>query len=102
VVGVLNNLECCRNTFTDKNDTDIVVHDSDEIIDDNSMAQIIDMTEGFEEVTDDELPSTSHATPTTHCLYTIEAFIMHDYVSVIFISKCVSTTFQIIQWLHTI
>jgi hypothetical protein len=41
----LNNLECCRNTFTDKNDTDIVVHDSDEIIDDNSMAQIIDMTE---------------------------------------------------------
>jgi hypothetical protein len=71
----LNNLECCRNTFTDKNDTDIVVHDSDEIIDDNSMAQIIDMTEGFEEVTDDELPSTSHATPTTHCLYTIETFI---------------------------
>jgi hypothetical protein len=53
----LNNFECCRNTFTDKNDTDIVVHDSDEIIDDNSMAQIIDMTEGFEEVTDDELPS---------------------------------------------
>jgi hypothetical protein len=50
-----------------QNDTDIVVHDSDEIIDDNSMAQIIDMTEGFEEVTDDELPSTSHATPTTHC-----------------------------------
>jgi hypothetical protein len=44
----LNNLECCRNTFTDKNDTDIVVHDSDEIIDDNSMAQIIDMTEGFD------------------------------------------------------
>jgi hypothetical protein len=36
------------------------VHDSDEIIDDNSIAQIIDMTEGFEEVTDDELPSTSH------------------------------------------
>jgi hypothetical protein len=62
-------------TFTDKNDTDIVVHDSDEIIDDNSMAQIIDMTEGFEEVTDDELPSTSHATPTTQCLYTIETFI---------------------------
>jgi hypothetical protein len=28
--------------------------------------------------------------------------IMHDYVSVMFISKCVSTTFQIIQWLHTI